>query len=170
MVGHLNVCSREWVIRQYDHEVQGGTIVKPLQGVRHDGPGDACVIWPHAATGDMEDFACFAVGHGLNPDYGRIDPYYMALAAVDEALRNLTCVGADPARAALGRHRQRDAGQEQEHRGGKAVDEHCGEVPVVVPVGVARPRVGDVGADHDDDGDAAKGIEVGLALGQDRTS
>ncbi len=101
MIGHLNVCSREWVIRQYDHEVQGGAIVKPLQGVRHDGPGDACVIWPHAATGDMEDFSCFAVGHGLNPDYGRIDPYWMALAAVDEALRNLTCVGADPARAAL---------------------------------------------------------------------
>ncbi len=101
MLGHLNVCSREWVIRQYDHEVQSGVIIKPLQGVRHDGPGDACVIWPHAATGDMEDFSCFAVGHGLNPDYGRIDPYWMALAAVDEALRNLTCVGADPARAAL---------------------------------------------------------------------
>lgn len=101
MIGHLNVCSREWVIRQYDHEVQGGLLVKPLQGVRHDGPGDACVIWPHAATGDMDDFSCFAVGHGLNPDYGRIDPYWMALAAVDEALRNLTCVGADPARAAL---------------------------------------------------------------------
>jgi len=101
MVGHLNVCSREWVIRQYDHEVQGGTIIKPLQGVRHDGPGDACVIWPHAATGDMEDFSSFAVGHGLNPDYGRIDPYWMALAAVDEALRNLTCVGGDPARAAM---------------------------------------------------------------------
>ena len=43
----------------------------------------------------------FAVGHGLNPEYGRIDPYWMALAAVDEALRNLTCVGADPSRAAL---------------------------------------------------------------------
>ncbi len=101
MVANLNVCSREWVIRQYDHEVQGGTIVKPLQGVRHDGPGDACVIWPHAATGDMNDYASFAVGHGLNPDYGRIDPYWMAMASVDEALRNLTCVGADPSRAAL---------------------------------------------------------------------
>ncbi len=101
MVAHLNVCSREWVIRQYDHEVQGGTVIKPLQGVRHDGPGDACVIWPHAATGDMKDYAGFSVAHGLNPDYGRLDPYWMALACVDEALRNLTCVGADPARAAL---------------------------------------------------------------------
>jgi phosphoribosylformylglycinamidine synthase len=100
-VAHLNVCSREWVIRQYDHEVQGGTVIKPLQGVRHDGPGDACVIWPYAATGDMDDFQGFSVAHGLNPDYGRIDPYWMAMACVDEALRNLTCVGADPARAAL---------------------------------------------------------------------
>ncbi|MEK7389754.1 MAG: phosphoribosylformylglycinamidine synthase subunit PurL [Elusimicrobiota bacterium] len=101
MVADLNVCSREWVIRQYDHEVQGGSIVKPLQGVRHDGPGDACVVWPHAATGDMNDFSSFAVGHGLNPEYGRIDPYWMAMACVDEALRNVSCVGADPARAAL---------------------------------------------------------------------
>jgi len=100
-VAHLNVCSREWVIRQYDHEVQGGTVIKPLQGVRHDGPGDACVIWPHAATGDLEDFTGFTVAHGLNPDYGRLDPYWMAMACVDEALRNLTCVGGDPSRAAL---------------------------------------------------------------------
>ena len=100
-VAHPNVCSREWVIRQFDHEVQGGAVIKALQGVRHDGPGDAAVIWPHAATGDMDDFSGFSVAHGLNPDYGRLDPYWMALACVDEALRNLTCVGADPARAAL---------------------------------------------------------------------
>jgi phosphoribosylformylglycinamidine synthase len=100
-IANLNVCSREWVIRQYDHEVQGGTVIKPLQGVRHDGPGDACVIWPHAATGDMDDHMGFSVAHGLNPDYGRLDPYWMAMAVVDEALRNLTCVGADPSRAAL---------------------------------------------------------------------
>ena len=101
MVGHLNVCSREWVIRQYDHEVQGGTVIKPLQGVRHDGPGDACVIWPHAATGDLKDLSGFSVAHGMNPEYGRLDPYWMAMASADEALRNLTCVGADPGRAAL---------------------------------------------------------------------
>ncbi|MDE2490906.1 MAG: phosphoribosylformylglycinamidine synthase subunit PurL [Elusimicrobia bacterium] len=100
-IADANVCSREWVIRQYDHEVQAGTVIKPLQGVRHDGPGDACVIWPHAATGDLEDRAGFSVAHGLNPEYGRLDPYWMAMACVDEALRNLTCVGADPSRAAL---------------------------------------------------------------------
>jgi phosphoribosylformylglycinamidine synthase len=98
-LGQLNVCSREWVVRQYDHEVQGGTVIKPLQGLRHDGPGDACVIWPHAATGDASDHRGFAVSHGLNPAYGRIDPYRMALACADEALRNLLCVGADISRA-----------------------------------------------------------------------
>lgn len=100
-LAHLNVCSREWVVRQYDHEVQGGTVIKPLQGLRHDGPGDACVIWPHAATGDMADFSGFAVSHGINPSYGKTDPYRMSLACADEALRNLLCVGADITRAAF---------------------------------------------------------------------
>ncbi len=100
-LSHLNVCSREWIIRQYDHEVQAGTVIKPLQGIRHDGPGDACVIWPHAGTGDVDDFAGFAVSHGLNPSYGKTDPYRMALACIDEALRNLVCIGADISRSAL---------------------------------------------------------------------
>jgi phosphoribosylformylglycinamidine synthase len=100
-LSHLNVCSREWVIRQYDHEVQGGTIVKPLQGARHDGPGDACVIWPQAATQDTSDFSGFAVSHGFNPSAGKIDPYRMAWLCADEALRNLLCVGADISRAAF---------------------------------------------------------------------
>jgi len=100
-LAHLNVCSREWIVRQYDHEVQGGTVIKPLHGIRHDGPGDACVIWPHAATGNPADFQGFAVGHGLNPSYGRLDPWRMALACADEALRNLLCVGADVSRASF---------------------------------------------------------------------
>ncbi|MBI5630662.1 MAG: phosphoribosylformylglycinamidine synthase subunit PurL [Elusimicrobia bacterium] len=100
-LAHWNVCSREWVIRQYDHEVQGGTVIKPLQGQGHDGPGDACVIWPQAATGDVENFSGFAVSHGLNPAYGKLDPHAMALACADEALRNLLCAGADISRAAF---------------------------------------------------------------------
>ena len=100
-VSHLNVCSREWVIRQYDYEVQGGTVVKPLQGLHHDGPGDACVIWPIAVTANPSDFRGFAVSHGLNPSLGKTDPYAMAGACVDEALGNLACVGADVSRAAL---------------------------------------------------------------------
>lgn len=101
ILADLNVCSRESVIRQYDHEVQGGTVVKPLQGITHDGPGDASVIWPHAATGDTSDYNGFAVTHGINPAIGKIDPYQMALNCVDEAFRNLVCVGADINKVAI---------------------------------------------------------------------
>jgi len=100
-LGNLNVCSREWVIRQYDHEVLGGTVIKPLHGLHHDAPGDAPVWWPGAVTGEVDNFRGFSVGHGLNPEYGKLDPYAMALCAVDEALGNLACVGADPTKAAL---------------------------------------------------------------------
>ncbi len=100
-LAHLNVCSREWVIRQYDHEVLGGTVIKPLHGLHHDGPGDAPVWWPGIVTGETENFKGFTVGHGLNPNYGKQDPYAMALSAIDEALGNLVCVGGDPTKAAL---------------------------------------------------------------------
>ena len=91
-----NVCSKEWIIRQYDHEVQGGSVLKPLVGVHDDGPGDAAVVMPvlGAWTG-------LAIGCGINPRYGDLDPYAMAAAAIDEAVRNVVAVGADPARIAL---------------------------------------------------------------------
>jgi phosphoribosylformylglycinamidine synthase len=91
-----NVCSKEWIIRRYDHEVQGGTVVKPLVGAHDDGPGDAAVITPVLGS-----FVGLAVGCGINPRYGDLDPYAMAAAAVDEAVRNVVAVGADPARIAL---------------------------------------------------------------------
>ncbi len=91
-----NICSKEWVIRQYDHEVQGASAVKPLVGVHGDGPGDAAVVTPLA--GDPRGVA---VSSGMNPRLGDLDPYRMALSAVDEALRNLCAVGADPRCAAL---------------------------------------------------------------------
>jgi phosphoribosylformylglycinamidine synthase len=91
-----NVCSKEWIIRQYDHEVQGGSAIKPLVGVRDDGPGDASVVVPVLGT-----WAGLAVGCGLNPRYGDLVPYAMAAAAIDEAVRNVVAVGADPARVAL---------------------------------------------------------------------
>src|SRR5262249_40200670 len=91
-----NVCSKEWIVRQYDHEVQGGTVIKPLVGVRDDGPGDASVVLPVLGA-----WAGFAVGSGLNPRYGDLAPYAMAAAAIDEAVRNVVAVGADPARVAL---------------------------------------------------------------------
>jgi phosphoribosylformylglycinamidine synthase len=96
ILGSWNVCSKEWIIRQYDHEVQGGTVIKPLTGVREDGPGDAAVITPVLGS-----TVGLAVGCGLNPHYGDLDPYHMAAAAIDEAVRNVVAVGADPARIAL---------------------------------------------------------------------
>lgn len=89
-----NVCSREWVIRQYDHEVQGGSVLNPLQG--EDGPGDATVVT--TALGRTDGVA---VSHGMNPYYGEIDPYAMAACGIDEAIRNVVAVGADPDRIAI---------------------------------------------------------------------
>ncbi|KPK62820.1 MAG: phosphoribosylformylglycinamidine synthase [Planctomycetes bacterium SM23_32] len=91
-----NVRSKEWIIRQYDHEVQGQTVVKPLVGPQADGPGDASVITP--VLGSARGIA---VGCGLNPKYGDIDAYHSAASAIDEALRNITAVGAPIARAAI---------------------------------------------------------------------
>ena len=85
-----SVASKEWIIRQYDHEVQGGSIIKPLQGCVNDGPGDACVTRP-----DLTSKKGVAVGNGINPRYGMIDPYWMAAGNIDEALRNVVAVGAD---------------------------------------------------------------------------
>jgi phosphoribosylformylglycinamidine synthase len=90
------VASKEWIIRQYDHEVQGGTILKPLVGARDDGPGDAAVVTPVLGS-----FRGLAVGCGINPRYGDLDPYAMAAAAIDEAVRNVVAIGADPSRIAL---------------------------------------------------------------------
>jgi phosphoribosylformylglycinamidine synthase len=91
-----NVSSKEWIIRQYDHEVQGGSAVKPLVGVREDGPGDAAVVMPV-----LGEWTGLAIGCGLNPHYGDTDPYAMAAAAIDEAVRNVVAVGANPSRIAL---------------------------------------------------------------------
>jgi phosphoribosylformylglycinamidine (FGAM) synthase-like enzyme len=90
------VCSKEWIIRQYDHEVQGGSVVKPLVGLHEDGPGDAAVVMPI-----LGDWTGLALGCGLNPHYGEVDPYAMAATAIDEAVRNVVAVGADPSRIAL---------------------------------------------------------------------
>lgn len=91
-----NVCSKEWIIRQYDHEVQGGSVLKPLVGVHDDGPGDAAVIMPVLGS-----WTGLAIGCGLNPHLGDRDPYWMAASAIDEAVRNVVAVGADPSRIAL---------------------------------------------------------------------
>ena len=91
-----NVASKEPIVRQYDHEVQGRTVGKPFVGPDDIGPADAAVLRPVARS-----WRGIAVGCGINPWYGEIDPYAMALLAVDEALRNVVAVGADPARTAI---------------------------------------------------------------------
>ncbi|MCP4707720.1 MAG: phosphoribosylformylglycinamidine synthase subunit PurL [Planctomycetes bacterium] len=96
ILSSFNVASKEWVIRQYDHEVQGGSAVKPLVGVENDGPGDAAVLRPR-----LDKDQGVAVGCGICPQYSDIDPYWMALAAIDEAVRNVVAVGANPERIAI---------------------------------------------------------------------
>ncbi|MFP4356134.1 MAG: phosphoribosylformylglycinamidine synthase subunit PurL [Phycisphaerae bacterium] len=83
-----NVASKEWIIRQYDHEVQGGSVVKPLVGMGTGGPGDAAVVRP--VLGEKKGVA---ISCGMNPHLGDLDPYQSALHAVDEALRNCVSVG-----------------------------------------------------------------------------
>jgi phosphoribosylformylglycinamidine synthase len=90
------IASKHWVIRQYDHEVQGGTVVKPLVGPRHDGPGDASVMRPVAGSDKG-----VALAVGCQARFGDIDPYQMALNGIDEAVRNIVCVGGDPDRTAI---------------------------------------------------------------------
>ncbi|MBW3541567.1 MAG: phosphoribosylformylglycinamidine synthase, partial [Planctomycetes bacterium] len=96
ILGSLNVASKEWIIRQYDHEVQGGSVVKPLVGVHSDGPSDAAVVRPDLSSSRGIVIAC-----GMNPRYGDFDPYWMAASAIDEAVRNAVCVGADSRRIAI---------------------------------------------------------------------
>ena len=91
-----NVCSKEWVIRQYDHEVQGGSVLKPLQGLQNDGPGDACIVTP--VLGSRKGII---VSNGMNPRYGEIDPYHMAASAIDEALRQIIASGGSLEQVAL---------------------------------------------------------------------
>ncbi len=91
-----NIASKEWIIRQYDHEVQSTSVIKPLVGVTAAGPSDGAVNAP--VLGSTKGYA---VGLGLCPHYADIDPYHMARAAIDEALRNVVAVGGDPDRCAI---------------------------------------------------------------------
>lgn len=101
ILGSHNGRSREPVVRRYDHEVQGGTVGKPLVGVEGHGHGDGSVLVPLAARVRGRTERGVALGCGINPWYGTIDPYRMAWAAVDEAVRNLVVVGADPETVSL---------------------------------------------------------------------
>ena len=94
-LSQLNIASKHWLIHQYDHEVQSRTSVRPLV-TKHEGPSDAAVIRPR-----LDSDAAVAIGCGLNPELSSADPYWMAVASIDEALRNVVCVGGDPTRTAI---------------------------------------------------------------------
>ncbi|MFA6130194.1 MAG: phosphoribosylformylglycinamidine synthase subunit PurL [Candidatus Omnitrophota bacterium] len=88
LLSHYDICSKEWVIRQYDHEVQGGSIIKPLAGLVNDGPSDASVTKPL-----FDSVKGIIISNGINFRFGFIDPYWMAASCIDEALRQIISVG-----------------------------------------------------------------------------
>ncbi len=91
MLGRLNICSKEYMIRQYDHEVQAGSVVKPLVGVEKDAPADAAVVRP-VLTSDKG----IVLSNGICPKFADYDAYAMTANAIDEAVRNAIAVGANP--------------------------------------------------------------------------
>ncbi len=94
LLAHPNIASKHWIIRQYDHEVQGGSVIKPLTGPLQIGPSDAAVLRPK-----LSSMRGIAIACGLAPHIE--DPYAMAIAAIDEAVRNVIAVGADPSKIAI---------------------------------------------------------------------
>jgi len=95
LLGHRNIGSKATTIHRYDHEIGGGTVVRPLVGPGADGPGDGVVL------ADPRDTHGIAIGIGVDPWLGLHDPEAMAHAVVDEAIRNVVAVGADPDQVAL---------------------------------------------------------------------
>jgi phosphoribosylformylglycinamidine synthase len=88
MLSRPNICCRNWIARQYDHEVQGASVIKPLVGKRRDVPSDAAVIRPVLSSRKG-----IAVSQALNPTYSSIDTYHMTAATIDEAVRRNLAVG-----------------------------------------------------------------------------
>lgn len=106
LLAHPNIASKHWVVRQYDHEVQGSSVVKPLVGPEQDGPSDAAVIRPKLDSQKAIALSCGMAPHiseKANHDDRATngDSYQMVLSAIDEAVRNAVCVGADPKRIAI---------------------------------------------------------------------
>ncbi|MFZ0132643.1 MAG: AIR synthase-related protein, partial [Desulfobacterales bacterium] len=89
MLARPNICSKEWIFRQYDHEVQGGSVIKPLAGADRDVNSDASVTRPL-----LDSMRGLAMAQALLPAYSVIDAYHMTACTIDEAVRRLLAVGA----------------------------------------------------------------------------
>jgi phosphoribosylformylglycinamidine synthase len=98
LLARYTICSKETVVRQYDHEVQGGSCLKPFVGAACDGPGDASIVLPLEFQKSGEGIV---VSNGICPRYSEIDAYAMAAYALNEAICNQVAVGADPSRIAI---------------------------------------------------------------------
>jgi phosphoribosylformylglycinamidine synthase len=91
ILSRSNICARSWIARQYDHEVQGGSVIKPLVGKARDMPTDAAVVRPILGSNRG-----IAVSQALIPFYSEIDTYHMTAATIDEAVRKVLAVGGNP--------------------------------------------------------------------------
>ena len=97
LLAHPSIRSNESIVRTFDHEVLGGTLVRPYGGACGDGAADGTVLVPPGTSGQRG----IALGIGVNALYGRIDPESMAWQVIDEAVRNAVIAGADPAELSL---------------------------------------------------------------------
>jgi phosphoribosylformylglycinamidine synthase II len=96
LLSHYDICSKEWIIRQYDHEVQGISVLKPLVGCANDGPSDASIVRPLPDSNKG-----LIVANGINFRFGFIDPYWMAAGCIDEVLRQIIAVGGSLQKVAI---------------------------------------------------------------------
>ena len=95
LLSHPNIASKAHVIRRYDHEIRGATVIRPLVGARRDGHADGTVL------AEPSEVHGLAIGIGVSPWQGVVDPERMGLSVVDEAIRNVVACGADPDRVVL---------------------------------------------------------------------
>ncbi|WP_353286300.1 phosphoribosylformylglycinamidine synthase subunit PurL [Wolbachia endosymbiont (group A) of Crataerina pallida] len=87
MLSRPNICSKEFIVVQYDHEVQGSSVLKPLQG-KGRVCSEAIVSRPILSSNKG-----VVKSQGFGSSYGEIDTYHMAACAIDTAIRNYAAAG-----------------------------------------------------------------------------
>lgn len=99
LLRHPNIASKEFWVKQYDHEVKATTVVKPFNGKTQKGPSDAGVIWlkPHGG----EENNAITISCGMAPHLSHYDTYLMTEHSIDEAVRNAVATGVNPEKVSL---------------------------------------------------------------------